>query len=62
MKVYELMGRTAWGPGEISGELIRIGLFSSNEKAIDEIKKIKSDHEWQMSWTDFSIHEWDVSE
>jgi hypothetical protein len=56
MTVFELIGTSAWIDWASRGQPIRIGLFSTREKAEAKIKEIKRDKRWKMSWSSLDIH------
>jgi hypothetical protein len=55
MTVFELLGTSAWSRNDLS-----IGLFSTQTKAEEKIKAIKSGKEWKMSWSSLRVVEVNV--
>ena len=57
MTVFELLGTETSFDWATRGREIRIGLFSSADKAEAKIKEIKKDKNWKMSWSFFRVIE-----
>jgi hypothetical protein len=55
MTVFELLATSAWHDWASRGSEVRIGLFSTLEKAQTKIDKMKQDKEWKMSWSSFRV-------
>ena len=60
MTVFELIGTSGWIDWASRGAPTRIGLYSTREKAEAEIKEIKRDKHWKMSWSSLDIYEVEV--
>jgi hypothetical protein len=55
MVVYELSGTEASNDWASRGQTVRIGLYSTPEKAQAKIDSIKKDKRWRMDWTEFTV-------
>lgn len=58
MIVYELIGNTAWIDLADRPKPMRIGIYTTREKAAAEAESIKQKNSnWRMDWENFEINE-----
>jgi len=57
MTLFELLGSENSFDWATRDREVRIGLFSTAEKAEAKIKEIKKNKEWKMSWSSFRVIE-----
>jgi hypothetical protein len=60
MTVFELYGTETSFDWATRGKTVRIGLYSTREKAEQKIAEIKELKDWHMDWVAFTISDVEV--